>query len=445
MKKLNFVVLLMSILMAMTMLLTSCNESAPSTENRGTPSSESTQCEHHYTSDVTTEATCSKDGVMTFTCSACNDSYTEVIAATGEHNYVSKVTAETTCSKDGVKTFTCSACKNSYTEAIAATGKHNYTSKVTAEATCTKDGVKTFICSMCKDSYTESIAAGHKWTNATCTVPKTCSVCKLTEGEALKHKIEGGKCTRCGIKISVVLYEDSTVKITFKKAEKYKYSNDRVELYFYVENKTGKTLLIQADAVSLNGYSFCDLVMSDAVAANSIGIINLSVEDFDFDFDLVNTESIYSIGGQFRIIDDATWKSYNVVFTNVKLDGTGIGGKPVNFSSDNFLYTDNNCEIYYKSIAKYPYSSDRVELYFYILNKTQKTLLIQADTISINGYSFSNLIMSDPVLPDTMGIINLSVEDFDFDLVDTDNITKIGGQFRIIEDATRKSYVAIFP
>lgn len=320
--------------------------------------------------------------------------------------------------------------------------RHNYVSKITTEATCTKDGTKTFTCSMCNDSYTESIAAGHKWMEATCTTPKMCSICELIEGEPLGHNMENSRCTRCGIKITATLYEDETVKITFKKAEKYKYSDDRLELYFYVENKTGKTLLIQADAVSLNGYSFCNLIMSDEVAANSIGIVNLSVEDFDFD--LVNIKSIHSIGGQFRIIDDATWKSYDALFTNVKLDGTGIGGKPTDFGYDNLLYADNNCEIYYGSIAKYPYSSDRAELYFYIINKSEKTLLMQADVVSINGYSFSNLIISDPVLPDTIGIINLSVGDFDFDLVDISHITKIGGQFRIIDDATWKSYDAVF-
>ena len=108
MKKIKFIVLLISVLMVMTMLFTACDET--------------TQCEHNYTSKVTTEATCTKDGVKTFTCSVCKDSYTEAIAATGKHNYTSKVTTEATCTKDGVKTFTCSVCNDSYTEAIAATG-----------------------------------------------------------------------------------------------------------------------------------------------------------------------------------------------------------------------------------------------------------------------------------------------------------------------------------
>lgn len=132
MKKTKFVVLLITALMAMTLLFTSCDEAATSTENTGTFSTEATQCEHNYTSKVTTEATCTKDGVKTFICSVCEESYTEAIAALGKHNYTSKVTAEATCTKDGVKTFTCSVCKDSYTEAITATG-HN----VNANNVCT--------------------------------------------------------------------------------------------------------------------------------------------------------------------------------------------------------------------------------------------------------------------------------------------------------------------
>ena len=35
----------------------------------------------------------------------------------------------------------------------------------------------------------------HEWYAATCTAPKTCSLCKLTEGEAAGHKWEAGNCT----------------------------------------------------------------------------------------------------------------------------------------------------------------------------------------------------------------------------------------------------------
>ena len=72
---------------------------------------------------ITTEPTCDKDGVRTFTCE-CGSSYTEV-EPSGGHSYSGKVTTEEKCLTDGVKTYTCSTCGDSYTEIIPAL-KHNY-------------------------------------------------------------------------------------------------------------------------------------------------------------------------------------------------------------------------------------------------------------------------------------------------------------------------------
>ncbi len=129
------------------------------------------------------------------------------------HSYSSTVSKSATCTTTGTRTYTCNGCSDSYTETIPATGHkwtaatctaaktcsvckatdgaalgHSYTSKVTKAATCTAAGVKTFTCSKCSNSYTESIpATGHTWTAATCTAAKTCSVCKATDGTALGH------------------------------------------------------------------------------------------------------------------------------------------------------------------------------------------------------------------------------------------------------------------
>lgn len=40
----------------------------------------------------------------------------------------------------------------------------------------------------------------HEFTEATCTAPKTCSVCKATEGKALGHTYANGLCTQCNAK-----------------------------------------------------------------------------------------------------------------------------------------------------------------------------------------------------------------------------------------------------
>ncbi len=59
------------------------------------------------------------------------------------------------------------------------------------DATCTK--AKT--CSVCNEK--EGEALGHNYTSATCFEPKICTVCNHSEGEALSHTVENDTCTVC--------------------------------------------------------------------------------------------------------------------------------------------------------------------------------------------------------------------------------------------------------
>ena len=182
---------------------------------------------HSYTSKVTTAATCTKEGVKTFTCSKCANQYTESIAKTAHnyaaatctkpktctcgatsgtalgHSYTSQVTTSATCTKEGVKTFTCSKCANQYTESIAKTA-HNY-----AAATCTKP--KTCTCGA-----TSGSALGHSYsyaknkaptTSATGTLKGTCSRCsgttsvtvpKLNTTDYTRTQTKAPTCTATG-------------------------------------------------------------------------------------------------------------------------------------------------------------------------------------------------------------------------------------------------------
>ena len=70
--------------------------------------------DHNFTT-VTTPATCGKDGVMTYTCSVCEASYTEAIAATGAHNYEEEIVAPTPSSA-GYTKHTCSVCGDTYND-----------------------------------------------------------------------------------------------------------------------------------------------------------------------------------------------------------------------------------------------------------------------------------------------------------------------------------------
>lgn len=124
-------------------------------------------CDHTYETQIITEATCSAEGEMKFTCSKCGDTYTEKVAATGKHSYKSTVTKEATCEAEGENTFTCSECEDTYVEMIPALG-HSYETKVKSEATCIEPGEIEYVCSVCGDTYTEVLPAkGHsegEWT-----------------------------------------------------------------------------------------------------------------------------------------------------------------------------------------------------------------------------------------------------------------------------------------
>ena len=67
---------------------------------------------------VTTEPTCTEDGVKTYTCSVCNETKTETITATGHQWDEGVVTREPTYTEAGEKTFTCTVCRTTRTEPI---------------------------------------------------------------------------------------------------------------------------------------------------------------------------------------------------------------------------------------------------------------------------------------------------------------------------------------
>ena len=137
---------------------------------------------------VTTAATCTENGVMTYTCTMCGDTKTEVIPATG-HAYgapVWKWNDDFTASA----TFTCT---NDATHVENVTAE--VTSAVTTPAACETTGVRTYtakVTFMDKEytsSKTEVIpAAGHTLT-AVAEVPATCE----TAGTSAHWK-----CDVCG-------------------------------------------------------------------------------------------------------------------------------------------------------------------------------------------------------------------------------------------------------
>ena len=76
---------------------------------------------HKYGEWSGTHADCTHDGKLIRTCSVCGETETITEKALG-HDYHSKVTKEPTVTQEGIRTYTCSRCNDSYTQIIPATG-----------------------------------------------------------------------------------------------------------------------------------------------------------------------------------------------------------------------------------------------------------------------------------------------------------------------------------
>ena len=188
--------------------------------------------------EATTPATCTTDGVMTYTCTVCKATKTEVIAATG-HSY------EIGWSHDDTYHWHAATCE--HTELFTDKAVHNWgvEGEITTPATHTQTGVRTYTCLNCNAKKTESIpadASAHEystaWTTdatyhwhqaicghdviggsaehtfgevkvtkaATCdasgTGTQTCTVCGYVKNvtiPALGHDMADHVCTRCGL------------------------------------------------------------------------------------------------------------------------------------------------------------------------------------------------------------------------------------------------------
>ena len=180
---------------------------------------------------VTAEATCTKEGTKTYTCTTCQHTKTESIdkkahsygawtklndtqhehkcscgaSEKANHKWDSgKVTTAATCTKPGVKTYTCSDCKTTKTEEIPTIAHSWDSGKVTTAATCSKEGVKTYTCSGCKTTKTESIAkTAHTYSNS---CDADCNTCGAKRDAGHKYestwstdsKNHWHKCSVCG-------------------------------------------------------------------------------------------------------------------------------------------------------------------------------------------------------------------------------------------------------
>ena len=128
--------------------------------NSITASAVKPDCEHDYVGVETQAPTCTVEGVMTYTCSKCEDSYTKAIAVI-PHDYVEDI-IDSTCTTTGTKTYECSVCFDSYDEVIPVKN-HNYVDDVCSDCGAVKAYKGTLIFDADKENRTEYSSQIQVW------------------------------------------------------------------------------------------------------------------------------------------------------------------------------------------------------------------------------------------------------------------------------------------
>ena len=132
----------------------------------------------------------------------------------GEHIHSYEMTDETpaTCTEEGSRTYTCSECEDSYTEPIAALG-HDYQETSQKAATCTEAGEIVYTCSRCSDSYSETIpATGHNYVDGICT---SCGVREPSAGSGVVLGDKVNAITSGGRYVIVTPSADQNFALTY--------------------------------------------------------------------------------------------------------------------------------------------------------------------------------------------------------------------------------------
>ena len=172
---------------------------APTCENAGVKTYTCTVCKATKTEAIDATghtpvevaeqpATCTEAGHKAGKkCSVCGETLSgmEEIPATGHQWDEGKITTAPTCENAGVKTYTCTVCNETKTEAIAATG-HTSVEVPEKPATCTEAGhtagTKCSVCDAILSGMEEIPATGHTEVIDAAKAP-TCTETGLTEGK----------------------------------------------------------------------------------------------------------------------------------------------------------------------------------------------------------------------------------------------------------------------
>lgn len=308
-----------------------------------------------------TDATCTSTGLKTYKCEKCGETKTAIVDKLGHSWKEADCLYPKTCTRCGI---------------TEGNPRHSYNQTDSADATCTADGFVKFKCSVCGDEYIETVTAkGHTWRDATCTQPKSCTVCGATEGSALGHT-DGEICSRCGQTTTMTTGQYYAIQKAKSHLEYSAYSRDALIDRLVREDFTRADAEYAADHCGAN---YFEQALREAKSHLKYSAYSRSelIERLEYD-DYTHEEAVYGADHC-----GANWKEQAVqeardILKYTSYSRTGIIQylKSEDFTNEEAVYGADNCGADWnaqaveeaESYLKY-LSASRKEVYEYLLSE----------------------------------------------------------------------------
>lgn len=197
-----------------------------------------------------------------------------------------------------------------------------------------------------------------------------------------------------------------------------------------IENHSDKTIVVQALNASVNGFMI-DTTFSSTIDPGKKSYDNLTFNSTDLKD--ANITTLNDIEFVIYAFDNDTWDN---VFTSdiINIQTSSINEIESNYNSDgDEIFNNDSVKIIYQGMRDDPYWG--IEFVFYIENNSDKNIIIQVNTISINGFMVDS-IMSPTICANKKIVEGLTVLQTDLENNEITELENMEISFKIIDENT---------
>ena len=184
-----------------------------------------------------------------------------------------------------------------------------------------------------------------------------------------------------------VLYDQDGVRITATGLDMQAVLGP--ELSFQVENNTQQNLVVQPEWCTVNGYMMSDLFSADVAAGKKA---NDTMYFPSSSLERCGIDTVTDIAMELKILDGETYQTLATTGT-VTLQTSAAGSYTQTYDdSGEEIYNANGIRVVMQRQAEDLFGQ---EIHFYLENTSDRTVVVQSEDVSVNGYMISNWLYAD--------------------------------------------------